>query len=307
MGRQRAAALAVAAGAAAGVWLLWRVFVVTEPGQRLDDAAFDGSRYGRSRLMTVAEPVLEVVSIPFVALVLLATVLLAVVRRRVLLAVQVAVVMAGANLTTQVLKRVALDRPDLGFDEWYHLNTLPSGHTTAAASVSAALMFVVPRRVRPAAAVLAVLYTAATGISTLVGRWHRPSDAIAAVLVVLAWVGIAVALGVRRPAAARRPRRVPGPAGDSDVTALLLATGALTGLGAAVALQRSIAGMDDGLSGRTELLTAYAGGALGVSAAVCVTFAVVLRLLRLTDAPSDAPRRGETSRAVAAGVRGQPG
>ena len=31
-----------------------------------------------------------------------------------------------------------------------------------------------------AVAVLGVAYTAATGVSTLIGRWHRPSDAVAA-------------------------------------------------------------------------------------------------------------------------------
>ena len=81
----------------------------------------------------------------------------------------------------------------------------PSGHTTAAASVSAALLLVVPPRARPWAAVLGAGYTTATGISTLIGQWHRPSDVVAAVLVVLAWTAIACALVALTPA-----RRVDG-------------------------------------------------------------------------------------------------
>ena len=47
-------------------------------------------------------------------------------------------------------------------------------------------------------------YTTATGISTLIGQWHRPSDVVAAVLVVLAWTAIACALVALTPAASRR-------------------------------------------------------------------------------------------------------
>src|SRR6185503_6696111 len=116
------------------------------------------------------------------------------------------VLMVGANLTTQVLKNAVFVRPDLGVEASYG-NTLPSGHTTAAASVAAALLLVVPPRVRPWAAVLGAGYTTATGVSTLIGQWHRPSDVVAAVLVVLAWTAIACALVALTPA---RPSTVIG-------------------------------------------------------------------------------------------------
>ena len=141
------------------------------------------------------------VSVGFIVGVLLAAMVIAALRRRPSLAVQVAVLMIGANLTTQVLKKWVLYRPDLGVEADYG-NTLPSGHTTAAASVSAALLLVVPPRVRPWAAVLGAGYTTATGISTLIGQWHRPSDVVAAVLVVLAWTAIACALVALTPARA---------------------------------------------------------------------------------------------------------
>ncbi len=293
--------LLVALASAAGVWLVWRVFVVTYTGQRVDQVVFEGARYGQGRLWRVAEPVLDVVSVPYIALVLLAAVLIATVRRRWELAVQVAVLMGGANLTTQVLKHWVLDRPDLGIAP-NAANALPSGHTTAAASVSAALVFVVPPRARPWAAVLGAGYTSATGVSTLIGRWHRPSDVVAAILVVLAWSALACALtALSRPGAAGRaagawygdPARGVARRGDLSATGALALPDArgrgtsrvvggmlgLAGLGAAVpagvALRR-IWALPDGPATSAELLTGYVGGALGVVAASCLAFAVLL-------------------------------
>lgn len=280
----RAPALVLAAVSAAAVVAVWWVFVTTRTGQVLEQAAFEGSEMGASRLWLVAEPVLEVISLPFVGLVLLTAMLLAVVRRRVLLAVQVAVLMAGANLSTQVLKHVVLDRPDLDVGDRLS-NALPSGHTTAAASVSVALLLVLPPRFRPVAAVVGVVYTCATGISTLVGQWHRPSDVVAAVLVVGAWAGVAAALGVRaRPRSERAPARW----GTGAVVGVLLVGAAVAGTGAAIALQRSLAHLDSGqaLSSRADLLTAYAGGALGVVTATCLVLALVLVVLEAAE-----PRR----------------
>ncbi|NMR19790.1 phosphatase PAP2 family protein [Cellulomonas fimi] len=275
--------LATALLATVGVWLTWRVFVDTAAGQRVDQAVFEGARYGQNALWRVAEPVLEVVSVPFIALVLVAAVLIAVVRRRWGLAAQVVLLMGGANLTTQVLKKFVLDRPDLGVTSVYP-NALPSGHTTAAASVAAAFLFVVPPRARPWAAVLGAAYTAATGVSTLVGNWHRPSDAVAAILVVLAWSGVACALAAtsrRRPVAASVRGATPGsrtgprPTTSGVVGGLL----ALVALGAAVPAGVALQALwtsEGPLSTQRELLVAYAGGALGVVATSCLAFAVML-------------------------------
>lgn len=276
----RAPGLAVAVVAGAGVLLLWRLFVATRTGQLLEEAAFHGSLYGASRLWTVAEPVLDVISVPFIAIVLVSAMALAVARRRATLALQVAVVMGGANLTTQVLKHWALDRPDHDVGDRL-VNTLPSGHTTAAASVSAALLFVVPRRYRPAAALVGAVYTLATGISTLVGQWHRPSDVAAGVLVVVAWAGVAAALDVDgRPASP--VRRVPRGA----VLLLLAGGGAVGAAGATVALSRSRADVLAGelLDSRAELLQAYVGGALGVVAVVGLGFALMLLVVDAAEA-----------------------
>ncbi|MCL3861385.1 phosphatase PAP2 family protein [Actinotalea sp. K2] len=273
-----APAIVVAAVSAVGVWAVWRVFVGSLTGQRLEEAAFEGAALGQHRLWQVAEPVLEIISVPFIAGVLVATMLLAVLRRRMLLALQVAVLMGGANLTTQLLKHVVFDRPDLGVGVSL-ANALPSGHTTAAASVAAALLFVVPRRMRPAAALIGAMYAAATGVSTLVGRWHRPSDVVAAVLVVLVWAGIATALSVRGDVAAGPDR----PGRSRAVVGLLSLAGVTALIGGGLALQRSAAHLDAGLTSTTDLLTAYGGGALSVVGVTFLAFAVLLALRRATE------------------------
>lgn len=279
-----AIAILVAALSFAGVFVLWRVFVDTLAGQQVENAALQGALYGQTQLWRVAERVLDVVSVSAIAAVLLGAMLIAALRRRWSLAIQVAVLMIGANLTTRVLKNWVFYRPELGVEASYG-NTLPSGHTTAAASISAALLLVVPPRVRPWAAVLGAGYTTATGVSTLIGQWHRPSDVVAAVLVVLAWTAIAcalVALTPARPTTATGALRLaadppPAPATMRGVLAGLVVVGVAAGASALVALTHTWDNLDD-LEARAEQVTAYLGGAAGTLMASCLAFAVMLVL-----------------------------
>ncbi|GAB2450421.1 phosphatase PAP2 family protein [Xylanimonas ulmi] len=278
----RVLALAVALVAAAGVHLTWRIFVASEAGQRVDGLALAGAEHGQYRLWTVAEPVLDVVSVAFVVAGIAAAMTVALVRRRWALALQVAVLVGGANLTTQVLKYAVYDRPHL-LPGWSGPNTLPSGHTTVAASVALALLLAAPRAWRPAVAALGAIWTAATGVSTLVGQWHRPSDVVAGVLVVLAWGGAVCAFGSRSSLDV-----LEGPGGRRSgsvvVATLLAAVGAATGFVAFGALDgaRGGAWSDLPLAGD---VTAYAGGVAGVVAVTAVAFAVILVVRQATARP----------------------
>ncbi len=89
----------------------------------------------------------------------------------------------SANVATQVLKFLIPDRPDRGV-QTLDLNSLPSGHTTLAASAAAAVFLMVSPRWRPLAGFLGGTFAVATGVSTLINQWHRPSDVVAAFLVV---------------------------------------------------------------------------------------------------------------------------
>lgn len=285
----RAAVVLLGVLAAAGVWGTWRVFVGTYEGQLLDQAAFEGAEFGRNELWRVAEPVLDVISIPFIAVVLAIGVVVALVRRRWLLATQVALLIAGANLSGQFLKYNLFDRPDLEVGDRL-VNTLPSGHTIAATSCAVALVLVAPRGWRAAVAVVGALYAAGTGVSTLVGAWHRPGDVVAAVLLVLAWTCLVRALGPSGSRGSRADHRR-----ESTAASLLLGGGVVAGGVAALALTstREALGQVEGqfhstgLEARGELLTAYAGGALGIVAVCAVVFGVVLVVLRVTEPGGD--------------------
>jgi membrane-associated phospholipid phosphatase len=119
-------------------------------------------------------------------------------RRRPLDALAAVTVVAGANLTTQVLKILLAHpryQPLLGEHQLSAI-AFPSGHATAAASIAIAFAFVVPSRLRLAVLVLGLCLVAAVCCSVLVLRWHFPSDVIGGILVASGW-GFAV-LGVRR-------------------------------------------------------------------------------------------------------------
>ncbi|UZN03961.1 phosphatase PAP2 family protein [Cellulomonas sp. S1-8] len=267
-----------------GVWLLWRVFVDTWAGQRVEDAALDGAAIGQGALWQVAEPVLDVVSVGFVAGGLLGAAAVAVARRRWSLALQVAVLVGGANLTTRLVKNEVLTRPVLGVGADYG-NTLPSGHTTAAGSVAAAVLLAAPPRARPLVAVLGAAYTALTGVSTLVGQWHRPSDVVAGTLVVVLWTAIVCGAMAARPGAAATAtaslRRVGGPdpwwLRTRRTASALVVLGVVTGGAALLLLARTWAFRAGPVSRADELL-AYGGGVAGVVCACCLTFAVMLLL-----------------------------
>jgi membrane-associated phospholipid phosphatase len=119
-------------------------------------------------------------------------------RGRPLDAAAAIVVVAGANLTTQVLK-VALAHPRyqsvLGPDQLGPV-AFPSGHATAATSIAIAFALVVPPRWRPAVAAVGAVFVAAVGCAVMVLAWHFPSDVLGGVLVAAGW-GFAVLAGLR--------------------------------------------------------------------------------------------------------------
>lgn len=146
--------------------------------------------------------VLNLVTIPSVAVVFALLVGTAVVRRRWWSAAGVVVLMAGATLTTQALKHELLDRPEVPWDD---RNGLPSGHSTVAHVTGLALLFVVPARWRHPTAGMAALLGASGGLATLLGGTHRPVDVAAAVGVGAVWAACAVLI-------ARRDEPAAGPA-----------------------------------------------------------------------------------------------
>jgi membrane-associated phospholipid phosphatase len=264
-----------------------RVFVGTVRGQQLDTLALAGTEIGQGHVAGLVGAVLNTVSVLSVVAATATVAFIALIRGRLLLPAVVTATVVGANLTTQVLK-AAIDRPELGLDpERAGVgNSLPSGHTTVTASVAVALVLVVPAAVRGPVAVAGAGVAALTGVATLSAGWHRPSDAVAALLVVGAWAALAglvlVTAGRRSPASGSG--RAGGGGSATRAGRHRMSTLALVAAGfAALAVAAVALGLTDGvrdvppdLLSRTRLLFAYAGGAAGVTGVACAVTAAVL-------------------------------
>jgi membrane-associated phospholipid phosphatase len=182
-----------AAGLAVAFVAIYLFFVRTYAGQIVDERAFIGANASHDSVVRVARWFLD--ALPAVALGVgaIVTVIIAVIRRAWKLLVIAAVVVFGANVSTELLKYIFLTRPETGAT--YEVsNSFPSGHTTVAASVSFAIFLVSAPRLRPVIAVFGWAFSVATGVFTLVSQWHRPSDVIAGYIVVAFWGCIAGAV-----------------------------------------------------------------------------------------------------------------
>jgi hypothetical protein len=253
---------------------LWWIFVRTPHGQLLDTIAWSGRMIGQSRIQVLVGVVLDAVTVASVLAATCAVGFIALARRRVLLAVVATLLVVGANITTQLLKHEVIHRPDLGIPSGDRLNSLPSGHTTVAASVAVATVLVLPPRFRGLAAVAGAAYAGLTGIATLAAGWHRPSDAVAALLVVGAWsaaAGVVLVLAQRRDAVSS--------AADAHPYAATLLILAGVGLLVVAMLALGLTGfstLDPVALSRRRLFAAYAGGAAGIGGTACVVMALVL-------------------------------
>ncbi|MDP3890160.1 phosphatase PAP2 family protein [Nocardioides sp.] len=191
--------LAVAAACVVALVELAQWVLSSRAGQRLDQSSMEAV-YGGSQAQRRVLDLLGNVSMGSAALVLAVCVVLALLRRRYAAALAAVVLVGGANLTTQALKRL-LVREDFGN---LTIVSLPSGHTTVAISLVLAALLVVPRGLRLLTCLGGTLLAVVTGAGTVVAQWHRPADVVAAALVALAWGAlVAAVLAWGRPARLR--------------------------------------------------------------------------------------------------------
>lgn len=102
----------------------------------------------------------------------------------------IALLSAGAaTASVQLLKHGLLTKTPYGIQESAQ-NSLPSGHTAAAAAAVAVVLMVAPTRWRKPLALLGALVVAAAGLGTVINGWHRPSDVVVAILVVTGWFAL---------------------------------------------------------------------------------------------------------------------
>src|SRR3954466_9831688 len=190
-------------------------------------------------------------------------------------ALAIALFIAGANLTSQLLKPALAHHRELYHTKWHIYNlpdaAFPSGHATAAMTLSLALLIIVPRAFRPLAAALGAIFTIAVSFAVLILAWHFPSDIVGGYLIATAW-GLATfavlrAVNERWPEAGtvRHAARAALPAPSA-------ATLAKVGLGAAVIAALVAASRAQQIASFADRHTA----ATAVASAIAVAAAVLL-------------------------------
>lgn len=256
--------LAVAAGCALAAVFVWLTAYHLGPVEAIDHRTFDGF-LGLARPATsgwaeqfshLADPG------PFLLFAAI-LVVVALLRRRPRTAIAVAVILAGSNLSTQLLKP-ALAEPETfrGIETAW-----PSGHATAAMALVLCLLLVVPVRFRPAAAALGGLFALAVVYSILILGSHEPSDVLGGFLMAGAWTALGVA--ALRAAA---PERDPALRTAAALLPTGLAAATLSGVVGAVALSHW-EGTLDYVTAHTTFVAGAAVitlGALGMSTAAAL-------------------------------------
>jgi hypothetical protein len=142
--------------------------------------------------------------------------------------------------------------------------------------VTVALVMVLPPRLRGQAAWLGVLFVSVVGIATLSAGWHRPSDPVAAFLLVGAWAAVAGAVVV---AASGSDRPVDSAGSHPDTPRRLLRASAGLLVSAAL-LGTTIVAADLDRYGTSAQVLAYLAGAAAIACTAAMVMASVLVITR---------------------------
>jgi membrane-associated phospholipid phosphatase len=218
--------LAIALVGGIGFAAIYVAAVLTHRGQTVENRALSGAGYG-----THSHELLGLVTIPNIAIALLVTVAIALARRNVRAAFRVVTVIGAANVLAQLLKYTVLTRPDLADSS--AANTFPSGHTVAWASVAIGLLLVLPAVARPVVAFVGAALVSIVAFQLLAYGWHRASDVIGGLLLVLALAALAMLFipdSARIPAARRSSGMITLGLLAAGFALGVLALGALTAL-----------------------------------------------------------------------------
>jgi membrane-associated phospholipid phosphatase len=280
---RRSSRLAVASAAAfvASAIVVWAVVQRTAFGARWDATILEGfmglrtpaiEAFARS-LVRLADPV------PF-AVCTAAIVAAALLRRRPRLAAMAAVVLIGANLTSQALKLLTAEpRAIEAADGPLSLELWPSGHATASMTLALCLVLVAAPRLRPLAAVLGGMCALGVVYSLLLLGWHYPSDILGGFCVAAVWasIGLAALWAAERrwPAGAARARAM-----TSYGALTQAAPAALAGLGVATVLALATLVRPEAALAYAEANTAFVAAATAIGSGAFAMVGALAAVLR---------------------------
>jgi membrane-associated phospholipid phosphatase len=193
-------------------------------------------------------------------------------------ALAVALFIAGANLTSQLLKPALAHHRELYNTKWHIYNlpdaAYPSGHATAAMTLSLALLIIVPRAFRPLAAAFGALFTIAVSFSLLILAYHFPSDIVGGYLVATSW-GLLTFAALRALNERWPERGTVRQAARAALPAPSVATIAKAGLAAAVIAALVAASRAHQIASFADRHTAATAVASGIAVAAAVLLAAV--------------------------------
>jgi membrane-associated phospholipid phosphatase len=248
-----------------GVYLF---FVRSYMGQLIDERAFAGADAWQAGIVDAGREFLDLLPVLSVGIAAVFSIVLVIARRNWLVFITAVTAVAAANASTQLLKYLILARPERGVADGLS-NSLPSGHTTVAASAALVVYLLAAPRFRPMVAVIGSSYAIVAGAATLVNQWHRPSDVIAALLVVAFWgcgAGFVLAISHARTA-------VPAPSRLRALVWIAIGCAMVAGVGLAVTYISALAG-------GSHLLIAYIGGLAAIAAVAYALTALGHRVFR---------------------------
>jgi len=242
-------------------------FVQGYMGQLIDEQARSGAELGSAS--GAASALLDAVPLLSAGMVVVAVVI-GLLRRKGVATVVALAVVAGANLSSQLLKHELLSRPDNGATGSWH-NSFPSGHTTVFVSAVFALFLVCAPRVRALVAAAGAVAIFAVGALLVASGWHRPSDVVGGVLVVAIYVFVGGAVLAR---VSPRQARGSGPGLGLGGTIGLLIVAAIV---SAAAFALAYLTTDASTDGATAATVA---GFVAIAAVTASTAALATRLFR---------------------------
>jgi PAP2 superfamily len=198
------------------------VIVSTAWGHQLDDDAYFGREALNRKVTNLDSDLLDHVSkaaLLFAAFVLIG---IATMRRCILVGLIAVAGFGCAVVGAEVLKHSlpwrALVPDDSLLERDLRIETYPSGHATIGTSFALSLLLLSPSRLRPWLAVAAGGMSATFATGVLFVGWHRPSDALGA----LVWSGLCMSVAATF---AVRLRGRPGPVTEHPKRALLTSLG----------------------------------------------------------------------------------